>query len=223
MHIRRTHAAAFGRPGSSSTTGVAMSSSLPGSPTASPGHQGSATCATSVLLLVLHAGNVLDAGTEGAGPKGADLATFKGALEGALRQHYPSMLGRIALRLVACPAPCAEALAVLSNLSPYSFQASPSAVDGSAFRHQDSIPLGALPLFAVSSPEYPDMVAKVVCTANQAYHDFLKSEQGQGFTGQVRIFFLAFLSCVCLIFINMFESKFVVYYKKGNLGHHLLL
>ncbi|KAH7956454.1 hypothetical protein HPB52_009918 [Rhipicephalus sanguineus] len=184
-HIRRTHAVSFGR--SASTTGA--STSLSDSPTASPGHQGggvSATpCPTSVLVLVLHAGNVLDSGAEGPTPKTADLATFRAAMDSAIRQHYPTMLGRVALRLVSCPAPCAEALAVLSNLSPYSFQASPSAVDGGAFRHQDSIPLGALPLFAVSSPDYPDLVSRTVCAANQAYHDFLKSEQGQGFAGQV--------------------------------------
>lgn len=185
-HIRRTHAVSFGR--SASTTGA--SASLSDSPTASPGHQAgvSATpCPTSVLVLILHAGNVLDSGAEGPTPKTADLATFRAALDSAIRQHYPTMLGRVALRLVSCPAPCAEALAVLSNLSPYSFQASPSAVDGGAFRHQDSIPLGALPLFAVSSPEYPDLVSRTVCAANQAYHDFLKSEQGQGFAGQVAL------------------------------------
>ncbi|XP_077510222.1 retinal degeneration B isoform X1 [Amblyomma americanum] len=185
-HIRRTHAVSFGR--SASTTGAPTS--LSDSPTASPGHQAgvSATpCPTSVLVLILHAGNVLDSGAEGPTPKTADLATFRAALDSAIRQHYPTMLGRVALRLVSCPAPCAEALAVLSNLSPYSFQASPSAVDGGAFRHQDSIPLGALPLFAVSSPEYPDLVSRTVCTANQAYHDFLKSEQGQGFAGQVAL------------------------------------
>ncbi|XP_029833726.2 protein retinal degeneration B isoform X2 [Ixodes scapularis] len=178
-HLRR--ATTFGRPG--------PSSSLPESPTASPGHgaaPGSAPCcATSVLLLVLHGGNVLDGGSEGS--KGPDLSTFRASLEGAVRQHYPAMLGRLALRLVPCPAPCAEALAVLSNLSPYSFQASPCALDGSTFRHQDSIPLGALPLFGVSSPEYPELVAKTVCAANQVYHDFLKSEQGHGFTGQVSL------------------------------------
>ncbi|KAK8759334.1 hypothetical protein V5799_003031 [Amblyomma americanum] len=185
-HIRRTHAVSFGR--SASTTGAPTS--LSDSPTASPGHQAgvSATpCPTSVLVLILHAGNVLDSGAEGPTPKTADLATFRAALDSAIRQHYPTMLGRVALRLVSCPAPCAEALAVLSNLSPYSFQASPSAVDGGAFRHQDSIPLGALPLFAVSSPEYPDLVSRTVCAANQAYHDFLKSEQGQGFAGQVAL------------------------------------
>ncbi|CAN7988007.1 unnamed protein product, partial [Ixodes pacificus] len=178
-HLRR--ATTFGRPG--------PSSSLPESPTASPGHgaaPGSAPCcATSVLLLVLHGGNVLDGGSESS--KGPDLSTFRASLEGAVRQHYPAMLGRLALRLVPCPAPCAEALAVLSNLSPYSFQASPCALDGSTFRHQDSIPLGALPLFGVSSPEYPELVAKTVCAANQVYHDFLKSEQGHGFTGQVSL------------------------------------
>lgn len=184
-HIRRTHAVSFGR--SASTTGA--STSLSDSPTASPGHQGAgvSACPTSVLVLVLHAGNVLEAGTEGPSPKAADLQTFRAAVDSAVRQHYPTMLGRVAMRLVTCPAPCAEALAVLSNLSPYSFQASPSAIDGGAFRHQDSIPLGALPLFAVSSPEFPDHVSRTVCAANQVYHEFLKSEQGQGFAGQVAL------------------------------------
>lgn len=181
-HIRRTQATAYELKQRSTIT-----TSAPGSPTASPAHHQGAPCPTSVLVLVLHAGNVLDSGAAEVctGSKAADLATFASALESAVRQHYPSMAGRIALRLVSCPAPCSEALAVLSNLSPYSFQASPSAIDGSTFRHQDSIPLGALPLFAVSSTEYPDHIARTVNAANQAYHDFLKSEQGLGFTGQV--------------------------------------
>ncbi|XP_064461362.1 protein retinal degeneration B-like isoform X2 [Ornithodoros turicata] len=182
-HIRRTQVTTY------ELQQRSTSSSAPESPTASPAHNQGAPCPTSVLVLVLHAGNVLDSGAAEAttGSKAADLATFTSAMESAVRQHYPSMAGRIALRLVPCPAPCSEALAVLSNLSPYSFQASPSAVDGSTFRHQDSIPLGALPLFAISSPEYPDHISRMVSSANQAYHDFLKSEQGLGFTGQVAL------------------------------------
>lgn len=49
----------------------------------------------------------------------------------------------------------------------------------------DHLPLAALPLLAIVSPRYQDAVATVIARANQVYHDFLQSEEGQGFSGQV--------------------------------------
>ena len=63
---------------------------------------------------------------------------------------------------------------------------SPSCTDAPHITH-DSIPIGAIPLLAASTPEYKEAVAKVVNTANQVYHDFIKSEEGRGFSGQICI------------------------------------
>lgn len=73
---------------------------------------------------------------------------------------------------------------MLSSLSPYSFQASPSAIDG-VFHTFDAIPIGSLPLFAISSHEYHETVSKVISTTNHIYGEFLKSDDGLGFCGQV--------------------------------------
>lgn len=49
----------------------------------------------------------------------------------------------------------------------------------------DTIPIGAIPLLASSTPEYQDTVSRVIAGANQVYHDFIRSDEGRGFTGQV--------------------------------------
>lgn len=75
-------------------------------------------------------------------------------------------------------------LYLFCSLSPYSFQSSPSAVEV-IYHSYDSIPLGALPLFAVSTPDYQENVTTVINAANEVYKEFLHSEEGNGFNGQV--------------------------------------
>ncbi|KFM61933.1 Protein retinal degeneration B, partial [Stegodyphus mimosarum] len=165
-------------------TRSSLDASLPSTPTASPAHQSS--CTTTVLALVLHAGSVLDSGLEPTANKKTDANTFATSFEAVMKQHYPALLSHLTIRLVPCAAVCSEALAVLSNLSPYSFQSSPSAVEV-IYHSYDSIPLGALPLFAVSSPEYQETVTAVINASNEVYREFLRSEEGTGFNGQVII------------------------------------
>jgi hypothetical protein len=47
------------------------------------------------------------------------------------------------------------------------------------------MPLAALPLLATSSPQYQEAVAMVIQRANLAYGDFIKSQEGVTFNGQV--------------------------------------
>lgn len=114
--------------------------------------------------------------------KKSDVHTFRGAFESVMQQHYPSLMTHITIRLVACPSICTEALGVLSSLSPYSFDASPSTLD---IPNVTDVPIGAIPLLAVSSPDYQDIVSRSIQAANNVYHEFLRSEDGQGFSGQV--------------------------------------
>ncbi len=51
----------------------------------------------------------------------------------------------------------------------------------------ETLPLGAISLFATGSPEYFNAVAQVINKCNHAYSEFLKSEEGNGFIGQVII------------------------------------
>uniref|UniRef100_A0A3P9HB35 Phosphatidylinositol transfer protein membrane associated 2 n=1 Tax=Oryzias latipes TaxID=8090 RepID=A0A3P9HB35_ORYLA len=134
---------------------------------------------THVLILVLHGGNILDTGGGDQNSKQADVNTISTAFDTVMRVHYPAALGRIAIRLVPCPAICAEAFSLVSNLSPYSYD------ESCLCSSQDHIPLAALPLLATSSPQYQDAVATVIVRANQVYADFIKSLDGAAFSGQV--------------------------------------
>lgn len=79
-----------------------------------PGSPGSTSCPTSVLILILHAGSVLDANVDMTAKK-SDVTTFRGAFESVMRSHYPSLVSHLALRLVSCPPLCTDALGILSR------------------------------------------------------------------------------------------------------------
>lgn len=147
------------------------------SPPGSPG----TSCPTSVLILVVHAGSVLDASSELTAKK-SDVTTFRAAFESVMRQHYPTLLSHVTIKMVPCPSICTDALGILSSLSPYSFDSSPSAAD---IPNIADVPIGAIPLLSVASPEFHDTVNKTVAAANIVYHEFLKSEDGRGFSGQI--------------------------------------
>ena len=49
----------------------------------------------------------------------------------------------------------------------------------------DKLPIGTIPIFATSSPEYQASVTKMVHCANDVFADFLKSDEGLGFCGSV--------------------------------------
>uniref|UniRef100_A0A3Q1GVK0 Phosphatidylinositol transfer protein membrane associated 2 n=1 Tax=Acanthochromis polyacanthus TaxID=80966 RepID=A0A3Q1GVK0_9TELE len=132
-----------------------------------------------VLVLVLHGGNILDTGSGEQNNKQGDVNTLSGAFETVMRVHYPAALGRIAIRMVPCPAVCVDAFSLVSNLSPYSYD------ESCLSSSQDHIPLAALPLLATSAPQYQDAVATVILRANQVYSDFIRSLEGASFSGQV--------------------------------------
>uniref|UniRef100_A0A8C3GQ32 Membrane-associated phosphatidylinositol transfer protein 3 n=1 Tax=Cairina moschata TaxID=8855 RepID=A0A8C3GQ32_CAIMO len=136
-------------------------------------------CKTHVLILILHGGNILDTGGEDQSSKLADINTFSSVFEKVTQAHFPSALGHILIRLVPCPAICSAAFSLVSNLNPYSYD------ESCLSSSEDHIPLAALPLLAVSSPQYQDAVAMVITRANQVYNEFLKSTDGVGFNGQV--------------------------------------
>lgn len=70
------------------------------------------------------------------------------------------------------------------SLSPYSFDVSPSCNDAPHVTH-DSVPIGAIPLLASASPDYQEAVSRTVTAANAAYNEFIKSDEGKGFNGQI--------------------------------------
>ena len=59
-----------------------------------------------------------------------------------------------------------------------------------------SVPVGAIPLLATEFHGYSDVLTVVSTAANKVYREFLKSEEGQNFAGQVHL----------LRIINWFQS-----------------
>ncbi|KAJ8369225.1 hypothetical protein SKAU_G00092530 [Synaphobranchus kaupii] len=136
-------------------------------------------CRTQVLILVVHGGSILDPTGGDAGAKAGDVATLASVLEKVARAHFQAAAEHVLIRLVPCPAVCAKAFSLLSHLNPYSYDE--TCVSSSV----DPLLLAALPLLAIAAPHYQEAVATVIARANQVYHSFLQSQDGQGFTGQV--------------------------------------
>ncbi|XP_060744508.1 membrane-associated phosphatidylinositol transfer protein 3-like isoform X2 [Tachysurus vachellii] len=136
-------------------------------------------CKIQVLILVVHGGNILDPASGDLQAKEADVATLSSVLEKVVQAHFKTATHQILIKLVPCPAVCAEAFSLVSNLNPYSHDK--SCVSSSV----DHLPLSALPLLAVASPHYKESVASVISRANEVYRIFLQSPDGHGFSGQV--------------------------------------
>lgn len=49
------------------------------------------------------------------------------------------------------------------------------------------VPIGAIPLLTTCRPEFQEAINATIIAANTAYGEFLKSEEGKGFNGQVAI------------------------------------
>ena len=116
---------------------------------------------------------------------------------------------------MSCPSLCPDANAVLTSLSPFEQETdqvpNDPAVASSQNQQQQQQqqsgagvevgsnsaaatgvssswpPLGCLPLFAASSPDYTDAVHRCVLAANQTYAEFIKSPEGAGFSGMVAV------------------------------------
>ena len=135
------------------------------------------SCPTSLLILVVHGGSILDSYTEPAVRK-SDVTTLRGAFESIMRQHYQHLVGRLVMKCVPCPNICESALAVLSSLSPYTGS-------GLHLTANDRLPISCVPVLAASEPSYQASVSAMVAQANKVYQDFLQSEDGFGFSGQI--------------------------------------
>ncbi|KAK3742785.1 hypothetical protein QZH41_013894 [Actinostola sp. cb2023] len=50
-----------------------------------------------------------------------------------------------------------------------------------------SFPISAVPLMVTSSPNYDEMVSTMIANTNRVYQDFVRSEEGQGYSGETCI------------------------------------
>nr|XP_026694786.1 membrane-associated phosphatidylinositol transfer protein 2 isoform X1 [Ciona intestinalis] len=137
-------------------------------------------CKVSVLLLVLHGGNGLEASNQGLhSSKQSDVHTLQSTLEVVMKSHYKSALGHLAVRLVSCPVICNEAYHLLQSLNPSSHDNNIS--------NKHTISSSLLSLFGTSTPRYKEIIRLLSCSCNFVYNNFILSQEGKGFNGQVCI------------------------------------
>lgn len=132
-----------------------------------------------VLFLVVDGGLYL----EEPGDKDAkmiDYQTFVGLLHETSHQHFRGARQRLAFRHVPCPNFSSTTLQVLHALEP---RLSSSPPGGLILSHYC---MAVLPLVVAESSEYLAGLGTLVTTANGAYQEFVSSEEGRGFAGQVR-------------------------------------
>ena len=105
-----------------------------------------------------------------------------------MKSHYSQIEGKIAIRFVECRSICIEALDLLNSLSPYG-----SSNISHDITHSETLPINAIPLFAISNPNYQSVLTNSIASANQVYQEFLTSKEGRFFSGQVNIFSLSLI------------------------------
>ena len=135
-----------------------------------------AKCPFSVLIFVLNGGHVLETGNE-FNNKFSDFSTLKSTFEQTMRTTYCSLTGRLAFKLICCPLICRNSLQFLSKLS--------SSYKKNGKFDFENMPIDCLPLFATNQADYQSQLDKTVYSINLAYREFIESEDGKDFDGQI--------------------------------------
>jgi hypothetical protein len=137
-------------------------------------------CPIEILMLIFYGGNIFSTEDAFVSAKKTDFLSFRSTFDTVMRNHYPRVEGKIAIRFVECHSICIEAINLLNNLSPYG--ALNMTYDIS---HSETLPINAIPLFATSNPGYQTTLANAVAAANRVYQEFISSKEGKHFAGQV--------------------------------------
>lgn len=53
--------------------------------------------------------------------------------------------------------------------------------------HSETLPINAIPLFATSNPNYQTILSNAIASANRVYQEFISSQEGKHFSGQVKL------------------------------------
>lgn len=152
------------------STGTFLSTYLPGS------------CQVDTLVLVFHGGSAIETSGE-VSIKSIDCQTMQSTIDQIVKTHYRFAKGRVAVRLVACPPVCKSAVDLLSRISPNAEFGKQSSIHAGATQ----LPLESLAIFAMSQPEYQEIIVSVIVKANEVFEGFLQSSEGQDFAGNVSL------------------------------------
>jgi hypothetical protein len=135
----------------------------------------------SFRIIFCKLGNIFSTEDVFVSAKKTDFLSFRSTFDTVVRNHYPRVEGKIAIRFVECRSICIEAINLLNSLSPYG--ALNMTYDIS---HSETLPINAIPLFATANASYQSTLTNAVAAANKVYQEFISSKEGKHFSGQVR-------------------------------------
>ena len=133
------------------------------------------------LEMFIHLGNIFSTEDSFGSAKKTDFLSFRATFNTVMRNHYPRIDGKIAIRFVECRSICAEAINLLSSLSHYGTTGISHDIS-----HSETLPINAIPLFATSNPNYQSILTNAIASANKVYQEFISSKEGKYFSGQVK-------------------------------------
>ncbi|CAF5178992.1 unnamed protein product, partial [Rotaria magnacalcarata] len=142
---------------------------------------GDNVCSIGYLILIFYGGNVFSTEDSFESAKQTDFLTIRTTFDTVIRNHYSHIEGKLAIRFVECPSICIETINLLNSLSPYGITSLSYDI-----AHSETMPINAIPLFAIANPNYQTTLNYVIESANKVYKEFLISKEGKYFSGQVK-------------------------------------
>ncbi|CAF1119442.1 unnamed protein product [Rotaria sordida] len=139
-------------------------------------------CSIDFLILIFYGGNVFSTEDSFDSAKQTDFLSFRTTFDTVIRNHYIRFQGKTAIRFVECRSICIETINLLSSLSPYGMTNLSHDIT-----HSETLPINAIPLFAISNSNYQTILNNTIESANKVYQEFLLSKEGKYFSGQVII------------------------------------
>ncbi|CAF1217175.1 unnamed protein product [Adineta ricciae] len=144
------------------------------------GDESGSKCSIEFLMLIFYGGNIFSTEDSFESAKKTDFLSFRTTFDTVMHNHYPRIEGKIAIRFVECRSISIEAINLLSSLSPYG-----TADVSHDITHSETLPINAIPLFAISNPNYQTVLTNAIASANKVYQEFISSKEGKNFSGQV--------------------------------------
>ncbi|CAF3635294.1 unnamed protein product [Rotaria socialis] len=137
-------------------------------------------CSIAYLILIFYGGNVFSTEDSFESAKQTDFLSIRTTFDTVIRNHYSHIEGKLAIRFVECPSICIETINLLNSLSPYGITSLSYDI-----AHSETMPINAIPLFAIANPNYQTTLNYVIESANKVYQEFLISKEGKYFSGQI--------------------------------------
>lgn len=160
------------------------------------------------LFIVIHGGTVFKSAIS----KEYDKATLTDTISKLMKSHFHGH-GKVAIRMVSCQSLTTEVFHFLKGLKPDVLSThSPGSGDQSRLdsdvdpdNNLCSLPITLMAVLSTESKFYIKVLNEVITAANTEFTSFLRSDEGQGFSGKVSFVLCLYFYCI-YVFILLFVS-----------------